>query len=536
MPNRPTPSDVYDINQKTGALILGKNRLEEYATKYLTHHCKEALETPMPLSVDKILQEEKLTVKEVCLSRNQDIFGCCLLLDGEVEVYDENGNSHMQFFPAGTILIDPKSEAMYGEGAKRNTLIHEALHWEKDKTYFAILAVKNATASEKLYPILCRQSKTFYEPPEGKKTKENEVKWLEWQAHRLAPRVLMPIDMFRKKAHELMESYSYGSVDKDPCCDTLIEDLSDFFIVSRASVKYRLLEVGLQNEISQYPDYDALYSEINQSQQFTQLTPAEAYKMLSTDSVLRDWVSDGRFVFVDGYFVLADKKYVRMQDGFLHLTKTAKKNLQQCVLNIREQKYVSYKNSAKDLIGFAYLYRDMSYTVDSRILTFHPKYQTDLKVEPDEAYQAFSDSLGTDEEERIELTKMIADPQVSLCQCLWYLMERRKWLYPEKFNEKTELHKNYHGKIKNNDYNNMGPAVLMAVCVGLGLPIRLVEKLFRKSGLDPDQLSYKEPFKTYFDIIEHMPGLPIHDFNSACDAKGVENLGTEIKTKKKKVI
>ena len=50
MPNRPTPSDVYDINQKTGALILGKNRLEEYATKYLTHHCKEALETPMPLS------------------------------------------------------------------------------------------------------------------------------------------------------------------------------------------------------------------------------------------------------------------------------------------------------------------------------------------------------------------------------------------------------------------------------------------------------------------------------------------------------
>ena len=179
MTNKPTSSDIFDINKKTGALILGKNRLDDYATKYLTRHCKKALETPMPLPVDEILQKANLTVKEASLSRNLDIFGCCLLLDGEVEIYDhEKGTSKTVSFPAGTVLIDPDSEAMYGEGAKRNTLIHEALHWEKDKTYFEILAVKNAAASEKLYPIMCRQSETFYEPPEGKKTKENEVKWL----------------------------------------------------------------------------------------------------------------------------------------------------------------------------------------------------------------------------------------------------------------------------------------------------------------------------------------------------------------------
>jgi hypothetical protein len=51
---------------------------------------------------------------------------------------------------------------------KRNTLIHEAIHWEKDKRYFEILEIKNKSASEKLYPILCRQSETFYTPPEGK--------------------------------------------------------------------------------------------------------------------------------------------------------------------------------------------------------------------------------------------------------------------------------------------------------------------------------------------------------------------------------
>ena len=42
----------------------------------------------MSLPVEKILAEAQLTVKEVSLSRNLDIFGCCLLLDGEVDVYD----------------------------------------------------------------------------------------------------------------------------------------------------------------------------------------------------------------------------------------------------------------------------------------------------------------------------------------------------------------------------------------------------------------------------------------------------------------
>ncbi len=257
MTNKPTSSDIFDINKKTGALILGKNRLDDYAIKYLTRHCKKALETPMPLPVDEILQKANLTVEKVSLSRNLDIFGCCLLLDGEVEIFDhENDTSKAVSFPAGTVLIDPEFETMYGEGAKRNTLIHEALHWEKDKTYFEILAVKNAAASEKLYPIMCRQSETFYEPPEGKKTKENEVKWLEWQAHRLAPRVLMPFVMFKKKALELIDSYQNPQNDIIPSCDTLIEDLSTFFIVSRLSVKYRLIEVGLLDHISDFEDFD----------------------------------------------------------------------------------------------------------------------------------------------------------------------------------------------------------------------------------------------------------------------------------------
>lgn len=522
-----TSSDIYDINRKTGALILGKNRLDDYATKYLTKHCKEALLTPMPLPVEKILEDAKLTVKEVSLSRNLDIFGCCLLLDGEVDVYDtDNGTSSPVSFPAGTILVDPASEAVYGEGAKRNTLIHEALHWEKDKAYFEILALKSTEASEKLYPIMCRQSETFYEPPEGKKTKENEVKWLEWQAHRLTPRVLMPFEMFKQKTLELINYYQNLQTDIILSCDTLIEDLSTFFIVSRVSVKYRLIEVGLLDRLRLFNDFDDVFAEITGSKELVALTPLEAYQLLSEDSSLREWVRGGRFVYADGYFVLADQQYVLAKEGKLHLTAKAKKQLAQCVINIREQKHTAYKNLSKDLLGFSVLRRVEG--IDQRILTFHPKFQANFKYEADDVYAAFYEKISAyNEQEEIELVKMLADPTCSLCQCLWYLMENRKWSYPVTFNEKTELHPNYHGKIKNNTYNNMGMDVLMAICVGLKLNLRIVEKLFNKSN---NKLNYyKDPDKTYIRILEMMPGISLQDFNSICEQANVKQLGSTIK-------
>lgn len=519
-----TSSDVLDVNPKTGALVLGKNRLEDYATKYLAKHCKEALMTPMALPVDKILQNDGLTVREASLSRNQDIFGCCLLLDGEVDIYDRvTGQTHSVLFPAGTILIDPDSEALYGEGVKRNTLIHEALHWEKDKRYFEILALKNAEASEKLYPIMCRQSETYYEPPEGKKTKENEVRWLEWQAHRLAPRVLMPYEMFKKKALELINSHKNPQTDSDYTCDALIEDLSTFFIVSRSSVKYRLLEVELLDEISKFDDYDALYAEISNRREYVPLTPVEAYQLLCTDSSLKEWVSGGRFIFADGYFVLANSKYVTAKNGSLHLTARAKKNLQKCAINIHEQSYKSYSNIHEDFEGFAVLHRVIG--VDQRILTFHPQYQSNFQYEQDDAYAAFNSVLTAyDENEEIELIKRLGDPTTTLCQCLTFLMENRKWKYPSKFRECTKLHENYFGKIKRDDYNNMGTGVLMAICVGLKMNLRLTEKIFEKSKNKLDY--YHDPDKTYIHIMETMPCMDIVNFNCCLSAAGIEKLGT----------
>lgn len=527
MKNKITSSDIFDINKKSGALILGKNRLDDYATKYLTKYCKQALITPMPLPVKQILLDMGLTVQEVSLSSNSDVFGCCLLLDSSIDIYNREANQYIATeFKAGTVLIDPLSEAVYGEGFKRNTLIHEALHWEKDKRYFEILEIKNRNASEKISPIMCRQSETFFKPSEGKNTKENEVRWLEWQAHRLAPRVLMPKESFKKKALEFIEQYKFTGDNAVLSCDRLIEDLSNFFIVSRESAKYRLIEVGLKDIISTFEDYEDVYEEINSSETFVKLTPGEAVKIINADSVLQKWIKNGQFVFADGYFVLANSQYVTQKDGSLHITAKAKKNLAKYVINIYEQKFTIYENTYKDFMSYTVL--NKAEGIDNRILTFHPKYQSSLICEPEEVYQAFHKHLASyDEQEEITLMQMLGDPQKTLCECLWFLMKNRNWKYPEKFNEETGLHKNYHGKIKNNNYNNMTTNVLIAVCVGMKLSLRITERLFDKSSNKLDY--YNDPDKTYIHIMETMPGLSLDDFNRILEQCSIKELGSEIK-------
>ena len=118
-----TPSDIFDVNPKTGALILGANRLDDYATKFLKKFCEQALTTPMPLPIDEMLRSANLTVETAPLSRDLDVFGCCMLLDGYVQVYNAEKHEYVPtFYPGGTLLFDPNSEWMYSHCHRKKIL------------------------------------------------------------------------------------------------------------------------------------------------------------------------------------------------------------------------------------------------------------------------------------------------------------------------------------------------------------------------------------------------------------------------------
>lgn len=521
------PSDVYDIDKRTCALILGSNRLDDYASAFLEQYCKEALLTPMPLPVEKLLTDAKLTIKHCSLSPDLDVFGCCVLLDGEVQIYDRASRRYKpEFFKAGTLLIDADSEWAYSEGNKRNTLVHELLHWYKDKKYFELLKMR-AGEEATIDPIMCRQSQFLFTP--GKRTQKTQIEWLEWQAHRLTPRILMPKETFRKKALELIAKGNLS-------CDDIVQELSEFFLVSRVSAKIRLLEVNLRSEIEQLNDFTEVYTEIEGRQEYVALTKNDAFDLMLNNAVLQDWIESYGFVYADGYFVLPFSKYISFKCSELHLTTYAKKHLNECAINICEQKLHKYKHQSEELQCFAVLYKLGG--GDERILAFLPGAQAEIRKTINKSYEsatesdlraaylkALDESTPDNEETEKALLRLLGDEDKTLCDCLWFLIEKAEWKTGLDFYDSTRIHENYYGRIKNNNANSMGSDTLFAICVGLKLQMWIIEKIYNKSEckLHP----YDEPDKTRIRIVRAFPALSIDDFNFMLTSRGLKELGTK---------
>jgi hypothetical protein len=524
----PTAGMVYDVDQKTGRYVIGKERLEDYAQMFLSKYWVDALKTPMPLPIENILEFMGLKLQEAKLSPNNDVFGCCFLLDGAVDIFDDETNSPTKTaFLEKTILIDPGSMSAMGEGAKRNTLIHEAIHWHKDKTFFDVLRLKQKGSGDVFTPILCKQSKIYNEPPENSRKLDADLQWIEWQANRLAPRVLMPFHMFRNKAIEIIEK-TIKYQDNPWPCDSIINELSLFFIVSRSSVKYRLLEVGLKSMIEDLADFDTIYADVIDEKEtsiFEKLSVLEAYQLLEEDQRLRAWVDAGSFVFVEGYFIKNSKEFIVLEeDGSLALTTKAQQNLKKCAINIVSRTFKNYPNFDKDILKYSYLARQIG-VADKRIAIFDPKLQSRLEYDLDSAYSGAAEDLTNGYEDEIEIARIISDPTKSLCQCLWGIMEYRKWRYPKTFTENTLLYDDLFGRIRRDDQNTMSKETLLAICIGLKLKLFHVEELMEKRGISLKRFDFID--YVYMRIFERFPGISIHDFNRMLEMKNIEPLGTK---------
>lgn len=161
--------------------------------------------------------------------------------------------------------------------------------------------------------------------------------------------------------------------------------------------------------------------------------------------------------------------------------------------------------------------------------TINKKYETATKEDMQKAYSTALDNLLPDNEEiEKELLRLIGDEEKSLCNCLWFLIEKAGWKTGVDFYDSTLIHENYYGRIKNDGANKMKTDTLFAICVGLGLQLRLVEKIYAKSECKLHY--YDNPDKTRIRILQTYPNIDIADFNGILISCGLEPLGTETKS------
>ncbi len=221
--------------------ILQKSEFDDVATSFLEKYCPQVLKTPMMVPIEEIaVQTVKLQIKRVHLSEDLSILGQVFFSTGIAEIYKKDEDEFVyEQVDKGTMFIDPDVATERNIGSERNTIAHECTHWHIHRPYHTVQIM---AGGKKAVAFRCPT-----EPPSERfQLKWTDEDWMEWQANGIAPKILMPQNMFVQyvNAHHLyskMKNTAIGSLYKD----LLIEDLADFFQVSKQSASIRLSELDL---------------------------------------------------------------------------------------------------------------------------------------------------------------------------------------------------------------------------------------------------------------------------------------------------
>lgn len=302
--------------------IISKKDLDNVATEFLTKFYPEALEQPMPIPISEIAENMGLQIIQgYRISDDFSIFGEIFFSEGIVPVQDLFKSQTKQLkVSRGTILIDTYTFWERNLGCVKNTIAHEVFHWYKHRMYAAI---KQILHNKKV--IACRCPTESVYPRKSIQWTDEQI--MEWQANSIAPRILMPYYTFCQKVDELYSKYSYhGLSEENAILINIVNELANFYGVSKQSTLIRMVETGYEEAAGVYPygQSPTLYAYISLNDAFHEYIKNPAFRKI---------LDSGLFKYVNGYFVINDKQYIQKDDlNRYSLTDFAWAHLDQCIL------------------------------------------------------------------------------------------------------------------------------------------------------------------------------------------------------------
>ena len=223
--------------------IIHKEQFDEEATSFLKKYYPEALQAPMALPVLEIARARMgLTVLTQSLTEDLRTFGQMCFTGGLAEIYDKDEDEYREIkIKGGTMIIDPDTFFQRNIGCLNNTIAHECFHWHRHRNYHFMQNILDGKQS-----VACRC------PVEAKDERFNEKwtdkDWMEWQASGIAPKILLPRETFGVMVNQyLKESKNNPFIAAELMSPKqwVIDQLADFYKVSKISVRIRLDELGI---------------------------------------------------------------------------------------------------------------------------------------------------------------------------------------------------------------------------------------------------------------------------------------------------
>lgn len=480
---------------------------EAFLTKY---ECADAIDNPRPIPIWDIAT--RLMSLEIIdteyLSFDGSVQGAIAFTRGIIEVFDWSAEETIGYeVSQPSIFVDADITNI---GRFNNTLAHECFHWWCHRNYFNY---KRNHENGTEFAFRC--NKTLSTTGSLIIGKWSDIDKMEWQAKTIAPKILMPRNAFKKKVDHSYQMLieDNPNADQNAITERVINNVSEFFKVSKQSAAIRMFELGYVEAEAYCSGESNVSTEQLQHRKATQakrhqrpISLLDAFKLYRENDLLRETLNTGAFCFAEGYFVLNDKRYLTdTGNGIKSMTSYAREHLAECTLDF------AIKLIPDSLIHGT---SQMMYRSDN---VFNTESTYDANTQNTELF-----NIAKDFEKRLKRAQATATTPAAWMK---KRMDEEHW-YESTFEDRTGLDKMNYSRVQGGVHNfTLRPLVAMGV--GLGLDLSEMEEVLRLGGMsfkpgDKEQEAYKFLFTAFY-------GKDIDTCNDFLKEVNVTPLGTQQK-------
>jgi len=514
----------YKYNASFVPVNVYRDNYDEVAEDFLKHYeYEKALTTPMPVPIFEIARKrmglEVFTTQQ--LSQSHDVLGTIAFETGAVDVYDPGTKSVISFgVKRGTVLIDCN---INHEGRENNTMAHECVHWHIHRYYFNYL-LKKAIDSDIAFRC----------PVKSIKDTDNSLRdeeRMEKQARGIAPRILMPKEATKIKIRELLtaNNYSTDMPDRIAVLTQVVDELAEFFKVSKVSAKYRMVDLGFMchedsKEIYNFEsngvydwnmDEHPLTVKTSNRPLTRHITLEHGFYEYSRNAAFREMLQSGYFRFVEDAFVINHPKYIcQDEEGIYRLTKYAIERQQECTLLFEYAVNLSYGVVEKATPSLSFMASvETSY---KKLPRYVSNVNNDAAFDVAKALDAVNEEFENFKKERAA-TASATDFWDRTNQIM-----AAKGIELSKFKEDSGLNDATVSRLRLKQ-TTVTMRVGIAVCFGLNLDIIEAKKLLELARLT---LNNDTECLAYEFVITNFKDCPLFEKNDILIKFGIDPIGT----------
>ncbi len=505
------PQEESDNDRLSGELvpIISRDEFESEAEKFLLRYYPNALEHPMRVPIDKIASVMGLNIiEDAPLSDDLTYFGTIVFDDGNI--LDRQRKITIRNAKRGTVYLDPRVSYERSVGTKRTTLTHECFHWHRHQPYHVLM--KMIGADDNLgRAIQCQIAANATDSD-----KWNAVDWMEWQAKGVAPKILMPKKATRNVADKLIEKYGGVDTTDITAYENIIDDLAEYFDVSRQAAKIRLIELGYIKAEGAYPFVDGRYvhgysfnsEALEQNQTFT-ISYSDLFKAYCFDHEFKKLIDSSLFAFVDGHLCFNNEEYITHdQIGNAALTQYALAHMDECCVAFT--KGYSYQSKYQGTRYYTQFMRNAAPKED----------QIEYSFDLNDHNKALLNQIQNAKRRSEELRRYPG----SFAETLIALMKERH-ISNKQLADRSLVGEKTIQRLRNDEEYLTSIQTVLALCVGLNLPLPEAEMFLGKSDFKLNTM--KNEGYVYQCVLATCAENSIYEINEMLEVNGIHPLGSD---------